>query len=158
MSWHLRLSTSDSSEAVEHGAAALLRCEVHARTLDEILANYPPPDDLVDFISIDVEGTEVDALRGFNFPTRIIIAEAHTPAAARTLQGYLVERGYMLSRKIAQNIFFSRSAADDAILSAAEFTIKTEFVSHPLGGTATLAGMTGKVVRVVSDEASGLDL
>jgi FkbM family methyltransferase len=132
--------------------------EVPARTLDEILAECPPPDGLVDFISIDVEGTEIDVLRGFNFPARIIIAEANTPAAARAVQDYLVVRGYMLSRKIEQNLFFSRSAEDDAILKAAEFTIKTELVSHPLGGRATLAGMTGKVVRVASNAASGLNL
>jgi FkbM family methyltransferase len=109
--------------------------EVPARTLDEIIAEHKLP--RVDFLSIDVEGTEIDVLAGFSMEARVIVAEANTEAECGRLQRYMTGRGYTLARTLVQNLFFARRPEDISILSAATFDILTEATLHPLGEKAT---------------------
>jgi FkbM family methyltransferase len=122
--------------------------DVPARTLDGILTDNPPPAGGIDFLSIDVEGTEIDVLRGFGSQAQAIVVEANTAAAAQTLRTYLAARGYIFARAVAQNLFFVRSKADVGVLAAAAFDIRTEPVEHPLGGKASLANMTGRAISL----------
>jgi FkbM family methyltransferase len=123
------------------------RIEVPARTLDEILAEHPPPASGIDFLSIDVEGTELDVLRGFDNIARVVLVEANTAAQETALRGYMAARGYIAARMVGRNLFFVRNAADAAILKTASFTVRTEALEHPLGGRVSLPHATGKKVR-----------
>jgi FkbM family methyltransferase len=73
--------------------------EVPLRTLDEILveAGAPTP---IDFVSIDVEGHELDVLRGFDLARwrpRLVLLEDHV--LSRTLHNYMEGRGYRWVRR-----------------------------------------------------------
>jgi FkbM family methyltransferase len=86
---------------------------VPARTLDDVLeeAEAPTP---IDFVSIDVEGHEVDVLRGFDFDhwkPRLILLEDHV----RNLKShrFLRRAGYRLIRRAGFNGWYV--AADSSI-------------------------------------------
>jgi hypothetical protein len=73
--------------------------EVPLRTLDELLveADAPTP---IDFVSIDVEGHEMDVLRGFDlgrWRPRLVLLEDHV--LSRTLHNYMEARGYRWVRR-----------------------------------------------------------
>lgn len=77
--------------------------EVPARTLDDILveAGAPAP---IDFISIDVEGHEVDVLSGFDIARwrpRLILVEDHVSSLAT--HRFLTRAGYRLTRRTGLN-------------------------------------------------------
>jgi FkbM family methyltransferase len=77
--------------------------EVPARTLDDILieAGAPTP---IDFISIDVEGHEVDVLSGFDverWRPRLILVEDHVSSLAT--HRFLTRAGYRLIRRTGLN-------------------------------------------------------
>ena len=77
--------------------------EVPARTLDDILieAGAPTP---IDFISIDVEGHEVDVLSGFDvarWRPRLILIEDHVSSLAT--HRFLMRAGYQLIRRTGLN-------------------------------------------------------
>lgn len=76
---------------------------VPTRTLDDILeeANAPEP---IDLLSVDVEGYEIEVLRGFDFDRwqpRLIVMEDHV-GDLRTHQ-YLKMCGYRLIRRAGNN-------------------------------------------------------
>lgn len=80
---------------------------VRAMTLDSLLEDVNEP---IDFVSIDVEGGEMDVLRGFDLarfaPQLLVIEDNHDQGE---LDAYLAPRGYKRFAKIEQNIFFGRS-------------------------------------------------
>lgn len=85
------------------GAQAAYTIMVPTRTLDSILeeAEAPVP---VDFLSIDVEGHEVETLSGFDFARwqpYLIMVEDHV-GSLRT-HGYLKRNGYRLIRRLGNN-------------------------------------------------------
>jgi len=87
--------------------------EVPARTLESILDQYGVR--TVDLFSLDVEGYELEVLKGINFDkvdiTHILIeSRAHTEAEIRSLlgaRGYRLERGWLLPSY--QNLLFKLS-------------------------------------------------
>ena len=77
--------------------------EVPVRTLDDILteAGAPSP---IDFLSIDIEGHEVEAFAGFDFARwrpRLILMEDHVTSLAK--HRLLVRVGYRLIRRTGLN-------------------------------------------------------
>jgi len=87
--------------SVAHGAI-----EVPARTLDDVLAeaNAPTP---IDFVSIDVEGHEVEVLRGFDLARwrpRLILIEDHVTNLAT--HRFLTRAGYRLIRRTGVNSWY----------------------------------------------------
>lgn len=77
--------------------------------------------DHVDFISIDVEGTELDVLYGFDvkrFKPRIILSEAMNQGIGQKLIEHLTKQGYIFARKAGYNLFFCANESDVAILRA----------------------------------------
>lgn len=105
-------------------------------TLDEVLNGAPD----VDFISIDVEGTEMDVLRGLDlerFRPRAIVVEANHPAEGRRMQNHLRTSGYRLGRVLKQNLFFAASRRDIRALRR-EVRCHIEANLHPLGEAYTL--------------------
>jgi FkbM family methyltransferase len=118
--------------------------EVPALTLDSIIAEYHPDVSQIDFLSVDVEGTEIDVIRGLSVEARVIVVEANTQEASRLLHEYMADRKYVAARSIAQNFFFTRDRRVAGILASATFDITTEGVLHPLGEAATYANHAGK--------------
>jgi hypothetical protein len=85
------------------GAQAAYTIMVPTRTLDSILeeAGAPTP---IDFLSIDVEGHEVEALSGFDFARwqpYLLLVEDHV-GSLRT-HGFLKRSGYRLIRRLGFN-------------------------------------------------------
>ena len=85
------------------GANAAHVITVPTRTLDNILgdAGSPTP---IDLLSVDVEGHEIEVLRGFDFMRwrpRLILVEDHVGALAT--HRFLLRNGYRLIRRIGNN-------------------------------------------------------
>lgn len=81
--------------------------KVNARTLNSCLAEVPLA--RIDFVSIDVEGVELQVLRGFDlarWKPRLMVIENNTPAQSKTITDYLTGFGYRLDRRIEVNDFF----------------------------------------------------
>jgi FkbM family methyltransferase len=80
--------------------------DVPIRTLDEVLADAGAPSP-IDFLSIDVEGHELDVVRGFDFGwwrPRLILIEDHV--LDRRLHNHLVARGYAWIRRTGLNSWY----------------------------------------------------
>src|SRR5690606_4819167 len=90
-------------ERMVAGAHPARTIEVPVRTLDDILAEAEAPSPL-DLVSIDVEGHEVEVLRGFDFARwrpALILVEDHV-GDLRTHR-FLNASGYRLLRRVGNN-------------------------------------------------------
>jgi len=91
-------------------------------------ADDPP----IDFASIDVEGTEIDVLKGLDLTKnrpRVLLIEANTAAEREKLDAFLALHGYFLGRSIHFDHFYVRSRADARKLRS--ITIDCELTLHP---------------------------
>jgi FkbM family methyltransferase len=103
------LSSLDARLSVS-GARAQGTVEVPIRTLDDMLteADAPAP---IDFLSIDIEGHEVEAFAGFTFARwrpRLILMEDHVTSLAK--HRLLVGAGYRLIRRTGLNGWYVPAA------------------------------------------------
>lgn len=90
--------------------------DVPARTLDDMLEEAGAPRDM-EVISIDIEGAEPAALRGFDLARwrpRLLILEADDSAALAWLRQWLEPRGYKFARMVGVNAMFCRLRFDAA--------------------------------------------
>jgi FkbM family methyltransferase len=90
-------------ELVVTGVVPYGAIDVLARTLDDILeeAEAPAP---IDFMSIDVEGHEIEVLKGFDLKRwrpRLLLIEDHVSSLA--VHRFLTRRGYRLIRRTGVN-------------------------------------------------------
>lgn len=117
--------------------------KVPLRTLNSILEEYhiEPP---IDLVSIDIEGTELLALRGFDlqrYKPRVLVVEAFDETAERELNAYFEANGYRWARRIANNVFYCHDEIDANILRNASNQGYLIHTIHPLdaqGGTRPL--------------------
>lgn len=113
------------------------RITVPASTLSAILTKHVPPETDIDFISIDVEGTEMEVLQGINlsqFRPRVIVIEANSEQARNSINEHMVQlNGYVEARRLIENIFYTRDAQDADALRAISVDCQFERVLHPLG-------------------------
>jgi FkbM family methyltransferase len=82
--------------------------EVPVMTLDSILEGIAEP---IDFVSIDVESSELDVLEGFDlqrFAPRVLVIEDNSSGADRRVNDYLAARGYVERFRVEQNAFYTR--------------------------------------------------
>ena len=101
----LSSATPDTERIAREGGSTRV-VDVPMRTLDDILRGVDRP---IDFVSIDVEGAELDALRGFDlerFHPRILVIEENTHEAGARVREYLAARGYAPVHQIEQNVFY----------------------------------------------------
>lgn len=83
--------------------------EVILRRLDDILDEAEPAAD-IDFISIDVEGHELELLKGFSLdrwrPT-VLIVEDNSPMWECAVKNYLKDQGYVRIRRTGVNDWYA---------------------------------------------------
>ena len=93
------------------GARANSTVEVPVRTLNDVLAEAEAPAP-IDFVSIDVEGHELEVLRGFDaayWRPRLILVEDHL--ASLSAHRHLTRAGYRLIRRTGLNGWYVPDAA-----------------------------------------------
>ncbi len=113
--------------------AGFERAKVPGTTLDRLLGDGVRE---VDFISIDVEGAEIDVLAGCDldrYRPRVLVIEANSQAEREGIDDYLAKRGYRLARSIAWNHFYVRSKQDQRALRAITVSAKLARPHHPSG-------------------------
>ncbi len=129
--------------------------EVPALTLNAALQTHLPPHTALDFISLDVEGTELEVLRGLDlhrYRPRVLVIEANTAQDRETLSAYLATFGYSFARRREVNTFYVRDADDIDRLRALRIDCSIEPTPHPFGEHLTPAQhVTGYTVRVPSE-------
>jgi FkbM family methyltransferase len=115
--------------------------QVAARTLDEILAEHPPPGP-ISFVSIDVEGTELEVLRGFDLdvhrPELIVVEVNDEAAATRVAEHFATRSGYVLARQRGVNLFFTRGMEGARRLVGIDPMCTMATQQHPLGREQTV--------------------
>jgi len=124
---------------------------VKAVTLNRLFEEHLPPDTEIDFISIDVEGSEFDILKGFSFELyqpRVIVFEANTGEAQKQLDAFLRQRaGYIYARTLDVNAFYVRNMADSERLNGIDVRCRIEPQLHPLGERYTIKKfLNGKII------------
>jgi len=106
---------------------------VSSSSLDELLNKYlPTPNTIIDFLSIDVEGTEIDVLLGLTYKPRIIITESHSQEQAYNLIRLLTGRGYKEAITLGNNTFFAHRNDDFLRLRSTKISGVTHATEHPL--------------------------
>lgn len=78
-------------------------------SLDDVLSDHDGP---IDFVSIDVEGSELEVLKGFNlqkFQPRVLVIEDNTGGSDPRVNEYLFTQGYKKSFQCAHNEFYTRT-------------------------------------------------
>lgn len=92
---------------------------VEVRTLDDILKEIQPPP--VDFVSIDVEGLQLNVLRGFSldkYRPRLLLVEDHLHDLKT--HRYLLQQHYRLVKRTARNNWYIPRTARFALSSGWE--------------------------------------
>jgi len=111
--------------------------EVDALTLDQIIEAHMPPGTELDFVSIDVEGSETRVLRGFDIQKhrpRLVVLEANSDEALAELDQIMVkEHGYHVGRLLSFNAFYARDPEDAAAARDLEINCWIEPNLHPYG-------------------------
>lgn len=97
------------------------RRELETHTLAEVLAEHMPPNQAIDFLSIDVEGMDYAVLTSNDwqrFRPQVVVIECLGQTVAQVLDGepaaFLRERGYTLLAKTAHTAFFAATGATTA--------------------------------------------
>ncbi len=118
---------------------------VKADKLDDILLDCKSKARKIDFISIDVEGTEIDVLNGFDlegYSPEVIAIEANSDDHQKKLIQYLEKLKYYFVRKLGVNLFFVNS--QDCIKKLNDIVIRcsVERQVHPLGEKYSVDAIT----------------
>jgi FkbM family methyltransferase len=123
---------------------------VPVMTLNTILKRNLPSKKDIDLISIDVEGTELDVLKGLDldrYKPRILLIEAAKDEKEAEITAYLGRFGYLKGRELRINKFFVREPADAVRLEAIHVQYLSERNLHPLGEEYTLRPFKESIYR-----------
>jgi hypothetical protein len=115
---------------------------VKAITLNSIFKDENLKEQTIDFISIDVEGAEIDVLKGMdleNYAPRIIVIETNTAEDKERIQTYLAKYAYVFGREVRANSYFVRNDVDLKKIQNIVVTCSIEKQMHPLGEEYTIA-------------------
>jgi FkbM family methyltransferase len=109
------------------GASPERIIDVPVRTLDQILSEAQAPSP-IDFLSIDVEGHELDVLHGFDaarWQPRLILLEDHVTDLAK--HKFLTHAGYRLIRRFDNNGWYVPADTETAITLAERWEILRKY-------------------------------
>jgi FkbM family methyltransferase len=130
--------------------AGFTTVEVPLRTLDRILREADAPTGL-ELVSIDVEGSELAVLAGFDLARwrpRVVIAEANDAESAAALCSFMGAAGYELARAIGgANHLFARSLVDVRALRDARIDSPYVHTRHPIDGAGPDQWVTAQEPR-----------
>lgn len=99
--------------------------KVPTRKVDTLLAQHKFTH--LDFVSIDVEGSEMEVLKGFTIPKynpRALVIEAVVPSGRPVLVDYMKTLGYICALQIGDEFFFCKTQQDVDIIKTAHETKK----------------------------------
>ncbi|MDD2720631.1 MAG: FkbM family methyltransferase [Gallionella sp.] len=109
------LNTCDSTLAeqyVEAGHAIISRLQMKACPLVDLLSEYVPEGTSIDFLSVDVEGFDLDVLRSNDWqvfrPKVVITEELRSPAGAEdsSVRDFLISMGYRVFARTFNSVFY----------------------------------------------------
>ena len=109
----------------------------------------------IDFISIDVEGYEVEVLKGLDlrkYKPPVLIIESDDSEHEAKLDELVLENGYMKSIKLAQNIFYLNNPIMQERIKNISRDIELIHTEHPLD----IGGDTRIKLRIDTKPKSGL--
>ena len=123
---------------------------VRASTLNSILSkNFKKKLD-IDFVSIDVEGCEIDVLSGFDlhiYRPRVLVIETNNEIEKKKVDMYLEKFGYFFARQVNVNSFYVNSDNDIQKLQGISLNCVIEKQIHPRGIEYTIKEFAeGKVI------------
>ncbi len=102
-------------------------------SLDKILSVIHAPSPL-DFVSIDVEGTEIDVLKGFDiyrYSPRIMIIEANDEKMDNAIDNYMKDHGYVKAGRLAKtNNFYCKNFIDALIIAFSKIECELRIKEH----------------------------
>ncbi len=159
-----------ATAAAERGFQ-VARAEVPVRTLDEIVGEIGPP--VVHFLKIDVEGAEVDVLRGIGFERFrpwIVLVEATRPGtqdlACQAWEPWITGHGYSFVYFDGLNRFYVASERSelkaafssppnvfDGFVGARQFALESRAVAQEQAITALRADHDAAVAAVGASQA-----
>lgn len=119
---------------------------VPAMNLTDILRETGAPR-CMDFLSLDVEGTEPDVLAGLDlmeFSFRVIVTEANTAQGLAEVRQLLESRGYIYARALGVNHIFAAAEADARRATSTRVVCRIEDTTHPAGEQATHPSTRGR--------------
>ena len=99
---------SEQAERIAREGGSAQIVDVAVVSLDQILADHTGE---IDFVSIDVEGRELDVLAGFDiarFRPRVLVIEDNSGGKDQRVSAWLSERGYDDRYRCEHNVFFVR--------------------------------------------------
>lgn len=100
--------TRKQIEAITRAGGTPKEIKVRKKTLDGILeeSNFSE----IDFISIDVEGHEMEVLKGFSlekFNPRIVLLEDNSNQTDAAVQNYMKSKGYIIFKRTGVNDWYA---------------------------------------------------
>lgn len=99
-------SISQKERIIREGGS-IQTIEIPLLSLNEILKDFQGD---IDFVSIDVEGSELDVLKGFDlkvFNPRVLVIEDNSNGIDTSVRDWLMERGYLERYRCAHNVFYT---------------------------------------------------
>ena len=118
------------------------KIKVKAKTLNSIFRQLKIKPAEIDCITIDVEGFEMNVLRGFDiefFKPQLIIIEANTPAHEKEIITYVEHKNYTLLTKLGVNLLFHPNNTKPKKI---EIDCIAMVQHHPLGKNFTIQATT----------------
>ena len=109
------LGIKDSYAALKHNLDKR-KIQVNLRRLDTILKTHAPDVEHVDILSVDVEGWELEVLRGLStekYRSQVMVIE--NLFNAREYRDYMKSIGYILWRRVRPNDVYVRSELIDPV-------------------------------------------
>lgn len=110
---------------------------VPAFTINRVLEDFLREEERLDFISIDVEGAELQLLKGFDvarFRPRVIVIESNHPEQTKDTVAYFAQQWhYIYAGVLMENLFFVPTMADVEKLRSIPIACFVEPQMHPRG-------------------------
>jgi FkbM family methyltransferase len=129
---------------------------VNKRQLDTLFREHKISD--IDFISLDIEGYEIEALKGLSlhkYRPRAFVVEADTKDQEARLDHILLSSGYIKSVSIGSNIFYVIDASLHKRIKGKVFHAQLIHTQHPLDdGQDELVSVQIKTKRSLFDKLS----
>jgi FkbM family methyltransferase len=117
----LNTFSAEQARAIEASGRfkVLQRREIHVVTINDILRDHCP-NGFPDFLSVDVEGLDLDILRSIDYSgpgPKLICVEANSSAYRKDIVGFMASKAYRLIFRAGANLFLMPAAMADSMLA-----------------------------------------